>query len=111
MHFEAVTWRKPRFAEFMLFRIVSPAILRFKALKQIALKHALTKMAEMAIEIGPDLAAHIPPTPAEGEILRQIPSGIRIDHAVEKAPVKVLLDCWAGHRVCNSAPDSVASIG
>lgn len=51
----------------------------------------LPEMHELAIEIDPDLSAHVAPAPAEGEVLGEVAPGIRIDHAVEEAPVQVRL--------------------
>src|SRR4029077_1788590 len=41
-------------------------------------------MAEAACEIGPDLAAHVDPALAEGEILAEVDAGLGIDHAFEE---------------------------
>src|SRR6185312_574599 len=51
----------------------------------------LTEMAELAFEIDPDLAADVAPTPAEGEIFREIAARVRVGHAIEKTPMQMRL--------------------
>ena len=53
------------------------------------MEHRRADMIEAALEIGPDLAADIGPAFAEGKILAEIGSGLRIDHAFEqRKPVR-----------------------
>src|SRR6266849_5006248 len=57
---------------------------RGKLRRDIAMKDGRADMIEAALQIGPDFAADIGPSPAEGKILAEISSGLRIDHALEQ---------------------------
>src|SRR5437870_6496696 len=55
-----------------------------KLRRDIAVKHRRSDVIETAFEIGPDLAADIGPASAEREILAEIGSAFRVDHALEQ---------------------------
>src|SRR5262245_45026089 len=69
----------------------SPAALHAQALGEVAAEHVLAEMPEPALDIDEHLAADVAPAPAEGVILRQVASRLRIHHAVEEAPVEMPL--------------------
>src|SRR5262249_9458331 len=69
----------------------SPTALDAQAFGEVATEQMLPEMPELAVEIDPDLAAHVAPTAAKRVILGQVPARIRIDHAVKEAPIKMRL--------------------
>src|SRR5262249_62360693 len=71
--------------------ISSTSSLHAQAFGEVAAEHVLAEMAELAIEVDPDLAANVAPAAAERIVLRQIAARIRIRHAVEETPVQMRL--------------------
>src|SRR6516162_11683058 len=69
----------------------SPTTLHAQAFGEIAAEQMLPEMHELAVEIDPDLPAHVAPSTAEGIVLGQVSARIRIDHAIVEPPVQVRL--------------------
>src|SRR6266540_3415823 len=69
----------------------SPAPLHAQAFGKIAAEQMLPHVHKLAVEVDPNLAAHVAPPAAERVVLGQVAARIRIDHAVEEAPVKMRL--------------------
>src|SRR5262249_58936678 len=76
--------------------VTSPTPLHPQAFGEIAAEQMLSEMHELAVEIDPDLAAHVAPSAAESIVLGQVSSRVRIDHAVEEEPVQVRLRIVGG---------------
>src|SRR5438105_5046707 len=55
-----------------------------KLRRNISVKHRGADMIETALEISPDLTAHIGPAFAEGEVLAEIGPACVVDHAIEQ---------------------------
>ena len=68
---------------------ISPAALNFQALLQIAAKQMLALVHQPRVGIDPDLAAHVAPAAAKGIIFREVATGIRVHHAIEKQPMQM----------------------
>ena len=67
----------------------SPQALPPQALGKVAAKIVLAKMRQLALQVDPDLAAHVAPSTAERPILREATAGIGIGHAIEEPPMEM----------------------